>query len=95
LHNCIGLSNESIFILQREGTPEEVANFLREAGAEDGIILDNGGSVACWAWWLYPRGGFLFSAPDFRPPASSILAFVLKGPVGVNLPGGSVAYTIV
>jgi hypothetical protein len=95
LHNCIGLSRESVFILQREGTPEEVALWLREAGADDGIILDNGGSVACWTWWIYPHGGFLFTAPDFRPPASSILAFILKGPVRVSLPGGSVAYTVV
>jgi hypothetical protein len=95
LHSCIGLSNESVFILQREGTPEELAHWLSEAGAIDGIILDNGGSVACWAWWIYPQGGFLFSAPDYRPPASSILAFVLKGPVGVKLPGGSLGYTIV
>ncbi len=95
LHNCIGLSRESVFILQREGTIEEVAHWLREAGAEDGIILDNGGSVACWAWWIYPHGGFLFSAPDFRPPASSIIAFVLRGPTTVKAPGGSVGYTIV
>jgi hypothetical protein len=95
LHNCIGLSHDSIFILQREGTPEEVGHWLRESGAEDGIILDNGGSVACWAWWIYPKGGFLFSAPDFRPPASSILAFILKAPVRVDLPGGSVSYTTV
>jgi hypothetical protein len=95
LHNCIGLSNDSVFILQREGTIEEVAHWLREAGADDAIILDNGGSVACWTWWIYPHGGFLLSAPDFRPPASSILAFVLRGPAAVKLPGGSVGYTIV
>jgi hypothetical protein len=94
LHNSIGLSKENVIILQREGTIEEIAHWLKEAGAEDGIILDNGGSVACWAWWVYPNGGFIFAAPDYRPPATSIIAFVLKGPVRTNLPGGSVSYTV-
>lgn len=94
LHNALGLSKENVYILQREGTPEEIAGWLRDAGAEDGIILDNGGSVACWAWWPGPKGDFIFAAPDYRPPSSSILAFVLKGPVHTKLPGGSVAYAI-
>jgi hypothetical protein len=96
LHNCLGLSEDSVFILQREGTVEEVAHYLREAGTKDGIILDNGGSVACWAWWVNASGGgFLFAAPDYRPPASAVIAFVLKGPVRTNLPGGSVSYSVV
>jgi hypothetical protein len=95
LHNCIGLSPNSIVLLQREGTVEEVALGLREAGAQDGLILDNGGSVACWAWSVYPRGGFLFAAPDYRPNATSIIALVLGGPVRTRLPGGSVSYTVV
>lgn len=94
LHNCLGLSDDSIFILQREGTIEEVATWLKEAGAKDGLILDNGGSVFCWAWWMYPQGGFLFAAPDFRPPSSAVIAFVLKGPVQTALPGGSVSFSV-
>jgi len=39
-----GLSAESVIVLQREGTVEEIAGWLRDAGAEDGFILDNGGS---------------------------------------------------
>jgi len=95
LQNAIGLSDEGIFILQREGTIEEVAHWLKEAGARDGIILDNGGSVFCWAWWLYPKGGFLFTAPDFRPPSSAVIAFVLRGPATVDRPGGSVSFCVV
>ncbi len=94
LHNALGLSKDHIFIVQREGTPEEVANWLKEAGAADGILLDNGASVFCWAWWLHPKGGFLFAAPDYRPPASAIVAFVLKGAPRVSLPTGSVSFTI-
>jgi len=79
LHNCLGLSEDSIFILQRERTIEEIAHWLKEVGAKDGLILDNGASVFCWAWWLHPKSGFLFSAPDFRPNASAVIAFILKG----------------
>lgn len=95
LHSCLGLSEESIYILQREGTIEEMAHWLKEAGAQDGLILENGGSPACWAWWPYPRGGFLFTAPDYRPKASAIIAFVLKGPAHSDLPGGSVSFSVV
>lgn len=104
LHNCIGISNENVIILQREGTVEEMAYRLKKAGAVDGLILDNGGSVFCWAWWVNPqgpfpekgfsKGGYLFSAPDFRPPSSAVIAFVLKGSAGTNLPGGSVSYSL-
>jgi hypothetical protein len=95
LHHCIGLSEEHVIILQREGTIEEVAHWLREAGAQDGLILDNGASPFCWAWWLYPNGGFLFTAPDYRPRASAIIAFVLHGPVKTDLPTGSVGFTVI
>jgi hypothetical protein len=95
LHNCLGLSDDHIFILQREGTIEEVANSLREAGARDGVILDNGASVFSWAWWPYPKGGFLFTAPDYRPPASAVIAFVLDGRARVDLPAGSTSFSVV
>lgn len=94
LHNCLGLCERNIYILQREGTVEEVANWLREAGASDGFILDNGGSPFCWTWWPYPKGGFLFSAPDYRPNASAVLVFVLHGPAKTALPSGSVSYSV-
>jgi hypothetical protein len=95
LHNGLGLSDDSLIILQREGTIEEVAHRFKEAGANDAIILDNGASVFFWVWWLYPKGGFLFSAPDFRPPCSAVVAFVLKGPAATYLPEGSVSFTVV
>jgi len=103
----LGLSKENVFILQREGTVEEVGHYLKDAGAQDGLILDNGASPFCYAWWScrtehwtreHPRtdrGGFLFTAPDFRPPASSVLVFILKGPAMTKLPSGSVSYSIV
>jgi hypothetical protein len=95
LHNAVGLSDESVFILQRDGTAEEIAHWLKEARARDGIILDNGGSVFCWAWWPYPAGGYVFTAPDFRSPSSAVIAFVLRGPANTNLPGGSVSFSVI
>ncbi len=94
VHNAIGLSANALFILQREGTVEEIAAALREAGADDGLILDNGGSVVCWVWWanLY-AGGVISPTVDYRPPGTSAIAFVLKGPLKVDLPGGSVSYS--
>lgn len=94
LRNAIGLSDESLFILQREGTIEEIALWLKEAGARGGIILDNGASVFCWPGWLYPKSGFLFTAPDYQPKASAVLVLVLKGPAVCDLPGGSVSFSI-
>jgi hypothetical protein len=94
LHNAIGLSAERVVILQREGTIEEFAAWLKEAGAEDGFILDNGGSVFCWAWWVNGTGGYLYRAPDFREPSSAVLALVLRGPARTALPSGSLSYTV-
>ena len=94
LHNCLGLSEKRIFILQREGTIEEVAGWLHEAGAEDGLILDNGASVFCWAWWVNRNGGFIFTAPDYRLNASAVIAFVLKGAKSIDLPSGSTSFTV-
>lgn len=94
-HSAIGFSRDALFIQQREGTVEEVAAALREAGADDGIILDNGGSVVCWAWWLNQYcGGIVSPTIDYRPPGTSAIAFVLKGPVTHDLPGGSVSYSV-
>ena len=94
-HNAIGFSRDAVFVVQREGTVEEVGAALRAAGADDGIILDNGGSVACWAWWLNQyRGGIVSPTIDYRPHGTSVIAFVLKGPVSHDLPGGSVSYSV-
>jgi len=95
LHNCVGISEHAVFLMQREGTIEEAGYWLQEAGARDGVILDNGASPFCWAWWPYPSGGFLFTAPDYRPRASAVIAFILHGSVRTNLPSGSVGFTIV
>lgn len=95
VHNAIGLSADALFVVQREGTIEEIAAVLKDAGADDGLILDNGGSVACWVWWanVY-TGGMIAPTVDYRPPGTSAIAFVLKGPINVELPGGSVSYTV-
>jgi hypothetical protein len=95
VHNAVGLAEDALFVVQREGTVEEIGAALVEAGARDGLILDNGGSIVCWVWWanLY-AGGIVSPTVDYRPPGTSAIAFVLKGPLTVDLPGGSVSYTV-
>jgi hypothetical protein len=95
-HNAIGLSSTTVVIVQREGTIEEIGDALRDAGAEDGLILDNGGSVVCWVWWanLY-AGGIVSPTVDYRPEGTSMIAFELKGPPVLDVPGGSVSPTLV
>ena len=95
-HNAIGLSSDAVIVLQQEGTVEEIGAALKTAGADDGILLDNGGSVVCWVWWanLY-AGGTVSTTVDYRPDGTSAIAFILKGPMMTDLPGGSVSYTVV
>jgi hypothetical protein len=93
-HNAVGLSPAEVIVLQREGTIEEIAAALRDAGADDGLILDNGGGVVCWVWWANNyAGGVISPTVDYRPPGTSAIAFVLKGPPNIDLPGGSVSYS--
>ena len=93
-HNAVGLSARELVVLQREGTIEEIGTALRDAGADDGLILDNGGSVVCWVWWANNyAGGVVSPTVDYRPPGTSAIAFILKGPMNVELPGGSVSYS--
>jgi hypothetical protein len=93
-HNAVGLSSTDLIIVQREGTIEEIAAALKDAGADEGVILDNGGSVACWAWWINDHAGGLVSPTvDYRPRGTSAIAFLLRGPVRPELPGGSVSYS--
>jgi hypothetical protein len=93
-HGAVGLSANDVIVLQREGTIEEIGAALRDAGADDGVILDNGGSVVCWVWWANNyAGGIVSPTVDYRPPGTSAIAFVLKGPLTIDLPGGSVSYS--
>jgi hypothetical protein len=94
-HHAIGLSPDAIHVVQREGTVEEIGAALRNAGADEGVVLDNGGSVACWAWWANDYAGGLVSPTiDYRPDGTSAIAFVLKGRARVELPGGSVSPSV-
>jgi hypothetical protein len=94
VHNAIGLSPDALFVLQREGTIEDIGAALAAAGADDGVILDNGGSVVCWVWWANVYAGGIVS-PTSTPAAGDVGDRVsARGPVTVDLPGGSVAYSV-
>lgn len=107
LHNAVGIAPDKVMILQRHGTVEEIGHWLREKGAEDGLILDNGGSVFTWAWWAYRdvirvgdkrlvrTGNVIFSAPDWRLETVSLIAFVLRGPARHVEPSGTIAMAMV
>ena len=94
VHNAVGVNAHEVVVVQREGTIEEIGQALVDAGADDGVILDNGGSVACWVWWANDyRGGIISPTVDYRPPGTSAIVFELKGPAKVEMPGGSVSYS--
>ena len=94
VHNAVGVNANEVIVVQREGTIEEIGQALVDAGAADGVILDNGGSVVCWVWWANDyRGGIISPTVDYRPPGTSAIVFELKGPVNVEMPGGSVSYS--
>jgi hypothetical protein len=94
VHNAVGVSDGAVVIVQREGTVEEIGEALAAAGADDGVILDNGGSVACWVWWANQYdGGIISPTVDYRPPGTSAIGFMLKGPMNIRMPGGSVSYS--
>ena len=107
IHNAVGIGPDKIILLQRHGTIEEIGQWLKDEGAEDGLLLDNGGSVFTWAWWpitevfkedgkdIRITGDLIFNAPDWRPPTVSLLAFVLKGPPRLEEPRGSVSFAVV
>ena len=94
VHNAVGVNADELIVVQREGTIEETGEALVSAGAVDGVILDNGGSVVCWVWWANDyRGGIVSPTVDYRPPGTSAIVFELKGPLNVEMPGGSVSYS--
>jgi hypothetical protein len=67
-----------------------IVDALKTAGARDGLILDNGGSIICWAWWVNEyAGGVISPTIGYRAPGTSAIAFVLKGPLRPRLPAGS------
>ena len=45
VHNAVGVNATEVIVVQREGTIEEIGQALVDAGAADGVILDNGGRM--------------------------------------------------
>lgn len=99
-YNAVGVGPDRLVVIQRHGTPEELGQWLLEAGATDGVLLDNGGSVYSWLWTAgvghvdgRRRGGVVFSSPDWRPPTISCIALTLKGAVRHDEPPGSISFS--
>ena len=66
VHNAVGVNADEVIVVQREGTIEEIGAALVDAGADDGVILDNGGSVVCWVWWAND-----YAAASSRRPSTT------------------------
>ena len=77
--NVVGTTEDFLIICHRQGTLEDVGQYLiYKHGIKEAIILDEGGSVACWGSWYGPRGGFINLSYYFRPFSTSCIAFILK-----------------
>ncbi|MBW2988119.1 hypothetical protein DRJ48_02230 [Candidatus Woesearchaeota archaeon] len=76
--NAVGLSDRELIICQKFASLEELANFMIEKlGVKRAIVLDEGGSVATWASYHGPDGGFENVSSYFRPSALSLIGFEL------------------
>ena len=76
--DIVGVNDESFMILHSYGSLEEVANKAIMKGMKDAIIVDEGGSVATWAWYHGPKGGFENCSSYLRPSAISVLGIKLR-----------------
>jgi len=75
----VGIKEDSLVICHRQGTLEQVGEYLiKKHRVQEAVILDEGGSIACWASWHGPRGGFISISSYFRPWATSCIAFILR-----------------
>lgn len=82
LLNAMGLSPEGdVIVVQRHGSVEDLAATLIHAGAERGILLDEGGSVSCLMGGSkedFPGGRTLLASHYHRPRGLALLVFKLR-----------------
>lgn len=83
-HAAFGVAADRFILIHRTATIPDLANDLRALGADDGVLLDSGGSCAIWANWANSRqGGVLASHWNFRPARGAVVFLVLKVPYPV------------
>ncbi|MBI2140134.1 hypothetical protein HYU14_04365 [Candidatus Woesearchaeota archaeon] len=80
--DVVGVDGTSLMILHKYGTLKEVGDEAVRRGMTDGIVVDEGGSIALWAWHHGPNGGYENVSSYFRPSAISLFGIILKNPGG-------------
>lgn len=78
--DVVGVNEDSLMILQMYGGLREVAKEAVRRGMKDAILVDEGGSVATWAWYHGPNGGYENCSSYLRPSAISVLGIRLIEP---------------
>ena len=78
--DVVGVSDSRLMVLNMQGTIEDVARYAISKGMKEGIIVDEGGSLATWAWYHGDRGGFENVSMYFRPSAISTFGILLAAP---------------
>lgn len=88
VHSGVGITERGdLLILQAPGTLEEVAELAKGGGAQDFIVLDNGGSCFLYAPLNPDSTTFLNQSPKWRRPTVALLAFLLHGELPSNHDG--------
>jgi len=79
--DIVGVNDDSLMILQMYGKLEDVANCAIQKGMKDAMIIDEGGSVATWAWYHGPNGGYENCSSYLREQAVALLGIKLNDPI--------------
>jgi hypothetical protein len=84
LQSAVGVNSDFIFIVQRHGTIEDIAQTFINLGAERAILLDQGGSVGTYfrSRSQVDNGplecNFIFTSHYFRKRRLSVIVFALS-----------------
>ncbi len=76
--DVVGVNDDSLMILHMYGKLSDVANQAIKKGMKDAIIVDEGGSVASWAWYHGPEGGYENCSSYLRTKGIGLLGIKLK-----------------
>jgi len=76
---ALGIGADQLILLHRTATIPDLARDLRALGADNGVLLDSGGSCAIWANWAHDgHDGILASHWNFRPRRGAVIFLTLS-----------------
>jgi hypothetical protein len=76
--DIVGVNDDNLMTLHMYGNLKEVASYAKNKGMRDAIIVDEGGSIASWAWYHGPNGGFENCSSYLRTQAIGMFGIKLK-----------------